>query len=135
MNILYPLFGMVILTICLWILCLFVRVKQVSTGNLKIEFFELYDGTGAPPDVTKTTRHFSNLFEMPILFYVACLTALLLELNSVWLIYLAWGFVIIRGIHAFIHLTYNKVFHRLSAFTLSNFLVIAMWVIIIIQSV
>jgi hypothetical protein len=126
---------MVILTICLWILCLFVRVKQVSAGNLKIEFFELYDGTGAPPDVTKTTRHLSNLFEMPILFYVACLTALLLELNSPWLIYLAWGFVIVRGIHAFIHLTYNKVFHRLSAFMLSNFLVIAMWVIIIVQSV
>ncbi len=135
MNILYPLFGMVILTICLWTLVVFVRFKQVSAGNLKIEFFELYDGTGAPPDVTKTTRHLSNLFEMPTLFYVACLTALFLELNSVWLVYLGWSYVIVRGIHAFIHLTYNKVFHRLSAFTLSNFLVIAMWVIIIIQSV
>jgi hypothetical protein len=135
MNILYPLFGMVILTICLWILCLFVRVKQVSAGNMKIGFFELYDGTGAPPDVTKTTRHLSNLFEMPTLFYVACLTALLLELNSAWLVYLGWGFVIVRGIHAFIHLTYNKVYHRLTAFMLSNILLITMWVIIIIRSV
>ncbi len=135
MNILYPLFGMVILTICLWILCLFVRVKQVSAGNLKIGFFELYDGTGAPPDVTKTTRHLSNLFEMPTLFYVACLTALLLELNSAWLVYLGWGFVIVRGIHALIYLTYNKVYHRLTAFMLSNILLITMWVIIIIQSV
>ena len=135
MNILYPLFGMVILTICIAPLVLYARVKQVNAGTLKIEFFELYSGTGAPPDVTKTTRCLANLFEMPTLFYVACLTALLLEHNSVWLIYLAWGFVIIRSIHAFIHLTYNKVFHRLSAFMLSNFLVIAMWVIIIIQSV
>ncbi len=135
MNILYPLFAMVILTFCIAPLVLYARVKQVSAGNLKIEFFELYSGTGAPPDVTKTTRCLANLFEMPTLFYVACLTILLLELNSVWLIYLAWGFVIVRGIHAFIHLTYNKVFHRLSAFMLSNFLVIAMWVIIIIQSV
>ncbi len=135
MNILYPLFGMVILTICIAPLVLYARVKQVSAGNLKIEFFELYSGTGAPPDVTKTTRCLANLFEIPTLFYVACLTALFLELNSVWLIYLAWGFVTIRGIHAFIHLTYNKVFHRLSAFMLSNVLVIAMWVIIIIQSV
>ena len=135
MNILYPLFGMVILTTCIAPLVLYARVKQVNAGNLKIEFFELYSGTGAPPDVTKTTRCLANLFEIPTLFYVACLTALFLELNSVWLIYLAWGFVIIRGIHAFIHLTYNKVFHRLSAFMLSNILVIAMWVIIIIQSV
>ncbi len=135
MNIVYPLYGMVILTICLWTLVVFVRFREVSTGNLKIEFFELYDGTGAPPDVTKTTRHLSNLFEMPILFYVACLTAFLLELDSVLLIYLGWGYVVLRCIHAFIHLTYNKVFHRLAAFMLGNFLVIAMWVIIMFQSV
>ncbi len=133
MNILYPLYGMVILTICRWALVLLALVRQVSAGNLKIEFFELYNGTGAPPDITKTTRHLSNLFEMPTLFYVACLTALLLKLDSAFLIYIAWAYVVIRSIHAFIHLSYNKVFHRLTAFLLSNFLVIAMWVIIIIQ--
>ncbi len=88
MNILYPLYGMVILTICIAPLVLYARVKQVSAGNLKIGFFELYDGTGAPPDVTKTTRHLSNLFEMPTLSYVACLTTLHLELDSVWFVYL-----------------------------------------------
>ena len=135
MNILYPLFGMVILTFCVAPLVLYARVKQVSAGNLKIGFFELYDGTGAPPDVTKTTRCLANLFEIPTLFYVACLTAFLLELDSAWLVYLAWGYVIIRSIHAFIHLTYNKLYHRLSAFMLSNVVVITMWVIIMIQSV
>ncbi len=135
MNILYPLFGMVVLTICIAPLVIYARVKQVSAGNLKIGFFELYDGTGAPPDVTKTTRHLSNLFEMPTLFYVACLAALLLNLDSALLVYLAWGYVICRGIHAFIHLTYNNVYHRLTAFMLSNIMVITMWVIIMIQSV
>ena len=135
MNILYPLFGMVVLTICIVPLVFFARVKQVRAGNLKIEFFELYDGTGAPPDVTKTTRHLSNLFEMPILFYVACLTAFVLGLDSALLIYLGWGYVIVRAIHAVIHLTYNKVFHRITAFMLSNVMVITMWGIIIIQSV
>ncbi|MCH8846196.1 MAG: MAPEG family protein [Proteobacteria bacterium] len=134
MNILYPLFGMVVLTICIVPLVFFARVKQIRTGNLKIEFFELYDGTGAPPDVTKTTRHLSNLFEMPILFYVACLTAFVLGLDSALLIYLGWGYVIVRAIHAFIHLTYNKVVHRITAFMLSNVMVITMWGIIIIQS-
>lgn len=134
MNILYPLFGMVVLTICIVPLVFFARVKQIRTGNLKIEFFELYDGTGAPPDVTKTTRHLSNLFEMPILFYVACLTAFVLGLDSALLIYLGWGYVICRGIQAFIHLAYNNVFHRVTAFMLSNVMVITMWGIIIIQS-
>ena len=134
MNILYPLFGMVVLTICIVPLVFFARVKQIRTGNLKIEFFELYDGTGAPPDVTKTKRHLSNLFEMPILFYVACLTAFVLGLDSALLIYLGWGYVIVRAFHAFIHLTYNKVVHRITAFMLSNVMVITMWGIIIIQS-
>lgn len=49
MNILYPLYGMVILTICIAPLVLYARVKQVNAGNLKIGFFELYDGTGARP--------------------------------------------------------------------------------------
>jgi len=133
MNILYPLFGMVILTFCIAPLVLYARVKQVSAGNLKIEFFELYNGAGAPPDVTKTTRCLANLFEMPTLFYVACLTTLFLEINSIWLAYLAWGYVIFRAAHALIHLTYNKVFPRLTAFMISNLLLIAMWVIIIIQ--
>lgn len=133
MNILYPLFGMVILTLCIVPLVLYTRVKQVSTGNLKVAFFELYDGTGAPPDVTKTTRCLANLFEMPTLFYVACLTALILKLDGLWLVYLAWGYVIFRTAHALIHLTYNKVFPRLTAFTLSNLLLITMWVIIFIQ--
>lgn len=72
---------------------------------------------------------------MPTLFYVACLTALLLKLDSALLVYLGWGYVVLRGVHAFIHLTYNKVFHRLTAFMLSNFLVIAMWIIIMIQEI
>ena len=135
MNILYPLFGMVILTTCIAPLALYARVKQVRAGNLKIGFFELYDGTGAPPDVTKTTRCLANLFEIPTLFYIACLTALFLEFNSAWLVYLAWGYVICRIIHAFIHLTYNNVFHRLTAFMISNVLVISMWIIIMIRSV
>jgi len=43
-------------------------------------------------------------------------------------IVLAWGYVALRIAHSAIHLTYNNVFHRLSAFAASNVLLVALWV-------
>ena len=46
------------------------------------ESLRLFDATKVPAEVIKTTRHLANLFELPVLFYVACLTALLLQLED-----------------------------------------------------
>ncbi|MEI9932051.1 MAG: MAPEG family protein [Rhizomicrobium sp.] len=42
-------------------------------------------------------------------------------------LYLAWSYVALRTVHTLIQVTYNNVNHRLIPFTLSNFVVIAMW--------
>lgn len=42
-------------------------------------------------------------------------------------VWLAWVYVALRFLHSFIHLTYNNVLHRLSAFAVSNFVLIGMW--------
>jgi len=41
----------------------------------------------------------------------------------------AWSFVALRVVHSLIHLTYNRVLHRLSAFALSNAALVSLWVI------
>ena len=41
----------------------------------------------------------------------------------------AWAYVAIRAVHSAIHLTYNNVMHRLTAFALSNFVLMAFWVL------
>jgi hypothetical protein len=33
---------------------------------------------------------------------------------------MAWTYVGLRAVHSLVHLTYNKVFHRLTLFALSN---------------
>lgn len=128
-------FGMIILTLLFAPLLLIARFKAIYAGQMSIKSFELYDGTGATVFVTKTTRHLANLFEMPILFYVACLTAAHLQINTTILVGLAWCYALFRAVQAFIHLTYNKVLHRLAAFMLSNFALYAMWIIIILHGV
>jgi len=135
MNVLYPMFGMVVLTLLVAPLTFVARVRAIRSGQIAVDFLRLYDGTGAPEPVTKTTRHMANLFEMPTLFYVACLTGFLLQIHEALLVNLGWSYVVFRAAQAFIHLTYNKVYHRLIALMLSNAALYTMWFIIILRGI
>jgi hypothetical protein len=70
-----------------------------------------------------------NLLELPVLFYVVCL--MLYVSMGAWpiAVKLAWAYVFFRIVHSLIHLTYNRVIHRLGAFALSNAALIALWVV------
>lgn len=134
MAIFYPMFAMVVLTLSIAPLVLVARIRAVRSGRLSRSTLVLFDGTGAPPEVTKTTRHLANLFELPTLFYVACLTVYVLQLHSQTLVVLAWAYVALRAAHAFIHLSYNDLLHRLVAFMLSNVVLVTLWLIVLIRS-
>jgi len=46
----------------------------------------------------------------------------------------AWLFVSLRYLQAYVHLTYNHLLHRMSAFWLAFFCVIALWINLVIQA-
>jgi hypothetical protein len=71
---------------------------------------------------------FHNQLEMPILFYVAVILAILTGSADYPMTALAWVYVILRIIHAAIHTTYNNIPHRFLAYLLSNLVLLAMWV-------
>ncbi len=126
---------MVTLTFIVLFVGLAARISAVKSGKLTPDSFRFNPTDGAPEMVVKTTRHFSNLFEMPVLFYVACIVCLGLGLASQALITLAWLYVLARAIHAVIHISYNNVTHRLIAFAASNIALIGIWGIIVMRSV
>jgi len=72
--------------------------------------------------------NFRNLFEVPVLFYALCATALALKHVPSWLVLGAGLFVALRVAHSFIHCTYNKVMHRFPVFMLGFFVVVVLWV-------
>jgi hypothetical protein len=76
---------------------------------------------------TKFSNNYKNQFELPVLFYAVCALALAAKVVDPLLVGLAWAFVAARVAHALIHVTYNKVPHRATAFFVSIVLVIAMW--------
>jgi hypothetical protein len=79
-------------------------------------------------DSARAADNFANLFEMPVLFYIAILLALTLLIHDPIMIALAWLYVGLRIIHSLIHCTYNLVMHRFAVFACSALVLMGLWV-------
>lgn len=124
---LLPMFAMVCLTFFVGLVAVRYRILSVKSGSSKVKAFKLMDGD-FPESVIASTRCFNNQFEVPVLFYVACLTLIFFEQSeSTVASILAWLFVGLRAIHAYIHITYNHILHRIIAFWSSFLVVMALW--------
>ncbi len=76
----------------------------------------------------QTAENFGNLFETPVLFYVAVAVALATATGSGAMVVLAWAFVIARIVHTIIHCTVNVVRMRFLAFLVSVLALVGMWI-------
>jgi len=74
-----------------------------------------------------------NLFEMPVLFYVACIVFYVTGKVDGIALTLAWLYVALRIAHSVVHLTYNNVLHRLAAFGASTFVLLALWGLLLLR--
>lgn len=81
-----------------------------------------------PSRVRAIGDNYSNLFEMPIVFYVVALTIFSTGNVDMVAVYLAWGFVGFRILHSLIQATYNKVMHRFGSFLVAMLFLIALTV-------
>jgi hypothetical protein len=130
---LYPMFALVVFTFFLLTLNLFWRVQAVRQKRISLKYLRTFEGDQAPMHIKMGARHFANLFEMPVLFYAAAITALAMNLVTPILVNLAWAFVVCRIIHAAIHMTYNHVGHRALAFWFGSLTVLLMWVFLVMN--
>lgn len=78
-------------------------------------------------DAEAVSDNYLNQLESPVLFYVAILLTLMLMIQDYVLVALAWIFVASRYLHAFIHITYNRVLHRFSVFVFGSLVLFAIW--------
>lgn len=123
---LYPMFAMVLVTFAVAIYLFRLRFKAIRGGELRLSQFRL--NTGEMPDkMAQAARNYSNLFEVPVLFYAAGATALALGIQTSAMVIVAWVFVVARIIHSLIHLTGNNVIYRLYAYMLGNICVLLLW--------
>jgi len=125
-QILYPLFAMVLLVACVATLLWSLRNNAIRTRQVSLKFYRDYSGD--EPGYSKVvSRHYSNLFEMPVLFYLAVIVAYVTSHVTVWMIGLAWAYVLCRYVHSYVHLTNNNVIVRFLVFLASLLVLLMMW--------
>lgn len=127
--ILLPLLAQVLLTFIVWVYMYVQRISEISRKSIATQ--DLQDRVHAQTLLTESansSNNLKNLFEMPLLFYIAILLALVLLIQDVLLVRLAWGFVILRYIHSAVHCSYNRVMHRFIAYAASCLFLIFMWI-------
>lgn len=71
--------------------------------------------------------NFRNLFEAPVLFYTLCGFLAITQLTTLFLLACAWGYVVLRAAHSYIHLTSNKVIRRFQLYFASSMVLGVMW--------
>ena len=104
------------------------RFRAVAAGHVTAEDFALGESANVPPRVSLANRNYMNLLELPALFYVVCVAFFVTGQVDQAVVNLAWVYVALRAVHSVVHISVNHVITRLSLFALSNFLLIALWV-------
>jgi hypothetical protein len=129
--ILLPVMTLVGWTFAVLLLIPFRRFRAAFQGKVSELDFRYGESKRVPGEVSLSNRNFMNLVEVPLLFYVVCLVFYVSGAAIASFMALAWSYVALRVVHSLIHLSYNKVMHRLSAFAASNVVLIVMWTLLL----
>ena len=128
MDIIYPVFSLVILTFIMAFATGISRFISVRRKDINPKYYIFMSGYTPPDYVQKLSRNFANLLETPILFYLLAVLLIALQIDSALMVKLAWLYVFFRLVHSAIHVSYNHVLHRFTAFLLSMLTLLAMWI-------
>jgi hypothetical protein len=114
-----------------------VRMFLARIGQIKRERIRLQSIATAREAAEKLTDcgaadNFRNLFELPVLFYLALTVCVQIGLVNPLTVTLAWLFVAARCVHSYIHCTYNRVKHRFYAYVTGFFILAVLWIVVAI---
>jgi hypothetical protein len=132
-QILYPVFAMFALVVGVFLRMAQLRFGAVSRGEMNPAFYKTYQGDEEPEHMRVVTRHFINLFEMPVLFYVVVLLTYVSHQTGAWMTALAWAYVASRYLHTWVHLTSNDVLTRFRVYLGSALVLTALWVSLLVR--
>jgi hypothetical protein len=130
--VLLPLFAQVALTfgLMLWL----APLRTHALGSKEVLPHDIALGQKAWPERTQQIANcFGNQFELPVLFYVLVILALIAHKADLAFVILSWVFVASRFLHAFIHTGSNVVRLRGLAYGVGLVVLLVMWIMVAIR--
>lgn len=129
---LLPVIVQVLLTFVIGLLTLRERVSASRRGEVAISYFKHNRGK-APAKMVQLGDNYQNQFELPVLFYLLVVLLLVTGQADELYLWLAWGFVTSRFVHAWVHIHSNHIGRRLTSFVIGALLLLVMWLSFIYQ--
>jgi hypothetical protein len=126
-SVLLPVFAQVTLTFFLMVWMARARFAAVGAGHVTTKDLKR-DWTSWPERPTQIAAAYHNQFELPVLFYIVVLAALITTQADFLFVIPSWFFVVARLIHAYVHTGKNDIRRRFQAFLLGAVLLIVLWV-------
>ena len=130
--ILAPLFVQVLLTFVLLFWTGRARYSAIVRGDVHPRDIALREPKW-PKWETQLANAYHNQLEIPVLFYVLTVLAIITRHADLLFVLLAWVFVALRLMHLYIHLTSNHVGWRFGAFASGVLVLAVMWIIFIVR--
>lgn len=100
------------------------RIKAVIEGRVSHKAFLTNQGYEFPEDLAKLERHYNNLLEMPVLFYLWAVVLFVTDKVDMVGMVFAWVYVALRLFHTYIHTGSNLLMKR-RKFFISSYLVLS----------
>jgi hypothetical protein len=122
----WPMLAQVLLVYIVYAVLSARRRNAVRSGEARINQFKTR--STEPESSVTAANNVINQFELPVLFYAACLSLYVTSGVSYVALVLAWLFVALRYVHAWFHLTANRVKYRSRAFISGALLLALLWI-------
>ena len=94
----------------------YIRIKAVRGREVRFSQFKLQEGM--PEKIQQVSNNVNSLFQLPTLFFVACIFLYVMDRVTPFYLFLSWGFVLLRIVHSWVHVTENDVNLRFFSFAL-----------------
>jgi hypothetical protein len=133
-DVLLPLFVEVTLTFVLGFWFAGMRFSAVRAGQVRREEVALREPNW-PPRVLQVGNAYHNQLELPLLFYVLTILAWITRHADLLFVLLAWVFVVLRVLHAYVHVTSNHLRQRATLFVSGAIVLAVMWAIFMVRIV
>lgn len=102
------------------------RYGAVKSGEAKVGQYKVR--STEPASSVTVAANLSNQFELPVLFYVLCLTLHVTNGVNYLTLALMWIFVASRCFHAWVHLTSNNLLLRSRSFSFGAVIILLGWI-------
>lgn len=130
--VLLPLFVEVLLTFGVMFGMMFFRTSSLQRGETRLRDIALREPNW-PVRATQFGYAFANQFELPVLFYVLTILEIVTRHADLLFVFLAWIFVAMRVLQAWVHVTNNNVRVRGAFYGVGAIILVIMWVIYIVR--